>query len=90
MLRPKRTRSCYGSGRCRGPCPSGGGCTPDTDTADLAFGVTLDQIDTLDRLTETITAHGDVVAATDMAEFADGTLFVVGHAIFDAAGKCVR
>ncbi len=60
---------------------------PDTDNADLAFGVTLDQIDTLNRLIETITAHGDVVAAADMAEFADGTLSVVGHAIFDAAGE---
>ncbi|MBD9369239.1 hypothetical protein [Xanthomonas sp. XNM01] len=60
---------------------------PDTDTAHLTFGVTLDQIDTLNRLIETITAHGDVVAATDMAEFADGTLSVVGHAIFDAAGE---
>ena len=58
---------------------------PDTDTTHLAFGVTLDQIDTLNRLIETITAHGDVVAATDLAEFADGTLSVVGHAIFDAA-----
>lgn len=53
-------------------------------TGDLVFGVTLDQIDTLNRLVHAITAHGDVVAASDMAEYADGTLSQMGHVVFDA------
>lgn len=53
-------------------------------TGDLVFGITLDQIDTLNRLVHAITAHGDVVAASDMAEYADGTLSQMGHVVFDA------
>lgn len=49
----------------------------------FVFGVTMDQIDTLDRLVRMITAHGDVVSADDMADFAEGTLVMVGHAIFN-------
>jgi len=49
------------------------------------FGVTLDQIDTLHRLISMISAHGDVVIASDEAEFADGTLSVLGDAIFNDA-----
>jgi hypothetical protein len=49
----------------------------------FVFGMTMDQFDTLDRLIQLVTAHGDVVSATDMADFAEGTLTMVGHAIFD-------
>ncbi|GHH59395.1 XAC0095 family protein [[Pseudomonas] boreopolis] len=56
----------------------------EADAADFAFGLTADQFDALDRLIQTISAHGDVVAASDTAEFADGTLPLIGHAIFDA------
>ncbi len=56
----------------------------DTEAGDFLFGVTLDQIDTLSRLVHAITAHGDVVAASDMAEYADGTLAQMGHTVFDA------
>jgi hypothetical protein len=55
----------------------------DTNTDRFTFGVTLDQIDTLDRLIQTISAHGDVVAASDTAELADHTLSLLGHAIHD-------
>jgi hypothetical protein len=48
-------------------------------------GVTLDQIDALNRLIQMILAHGDVVSASDMADFADYTLPMMGHAIFDGA-----
>ncbi len=56
----------------------------EAETGDFVFGVTLDQIDTLNRLVHAITAHGDVVAASDMAEYADGTLSQMGHMVFDA------
>jgi hypothetical protein len=62
--------------------------TPDvSDTADqrFAFGITLDQIDALDRLIQTICAHGDVVAAGYNAELAHHTLPLMGQAIYDAA-----
>jgi len=53
------------------------------------FGMTMEQIDTLHRLIDMIVAHGDVVIASDAAEFADGTLSVLGDAIFNDA-RAVR
>ncbi len=50
-----------------------------------AFGVTLAQIDTLDGLVRTLAAHGDVLAGSDAAGFADGTLPSIGRVVFDAA-----
>lgn len=49
------------------------------------FGVTLDQMDELDRLLAMITAHGDVVFSAHDADLAIGTLPLVGHAVFDDA-----
>jgi hypothetical protein len=49
------------------------------------FGVTLEQVDTLSRLIDMIAAHGDVVIASDDAEFADHTLSALGDAIFNDA-----
>lgn len=49
------------------------------------FGVTLDQMDELDRLLDMIRAHGDVVFSAHDADLAIGTLPLVGHAIFDDA-----
>jgi hypothetical protein len=49
------------------------------------FGVTLDQIDTLNRLIDMMVAHGDVVTASHEAEFADHTLSVLGDALFNDA-----
>lgn len=57
----------------------------DIRTERFVAGVTLDQIDALDRLIQMISAHGDVVSASDMADFADYTLTMMGHAIFDGA-----
>ncbi|QOW24030.1 hypothetical protein [Lysobacter sp. H23M47] len=51
----------------------------------LVFGVTLEQMDELDRLLAMITAHGDVVFSAHDADLAIGTLPLVGHAIFDDA-----
>lgn len=45
------------------------------------FGVTLEQIDTLHQLIAMISAHGDMVAASDDAGLADHTLPVLGNAI---------
>jgi hypothetical protein len=53
------------------------------------FGMTMEQIDTLHRLIDMIVAHGDVVIASDAAEFADGTLSMLGDAIFNDA-RAVR
>lgn len=53
------------------------------------FGVTLGQIDTLNLLIDMISAHGDVVTASDDAELADHTLSLLGHAIYHDA-KAVR
>jgi hypothetical protein len=51
------------------------------------FGVTVDQIDAINLLIDMLRAHGDVVAASDAAEFADHTLSTVGNAIFSGAKK---
>jgi hypothetical protein len=55
----------------------------DAATERFAFGVTLDQIDALNRLIQTISAQGDVVACSRAAELADTTLPRVGQAIYD-------
>ena len=49
------------------------------------FGVTLEQVDMLNRLIGMISAHGDVVITSDDAEFADHTLSLLGDAIFGDA-----
>ena len=53
------------------------------------FGMTLDQVDTLNQLIDMIAAHGDVVTASNDAELADHTLSLLGHAIFSDA-RAVR
>jgi hypothetical protein len=50
-------------------------------------GVTLDQIDELARLGDILRAHGDVVVATDQADFADVTLSIMGDAIIEHAER---
>ena len=50
-------------------------------------GVTLDQIDELARLGDDLRAHGDVVVATDQADFADVTLSIMGDAILEHAER---
>lgn len=50
-------------------------------------GVTLDQIDELARLGDILRAHGDVVTATDQADFADVTLSIMGDAILRDAER---
>ncbi len=51
----------------------------------FTFGITLDQVDALDRLIQTISAHGDVMAAGHAAELAGQTLPLIGQAICDGA-----
>ena len=50
-------------------------------------GVTLEQIDELARLGDILRAHGDVVVATDQADFADVTLSIMGDAILRDADR---
>jgi hypothetical protein len=62
--------------------------TPEaSDTAGwpLVFGLTVAQVDELDRLVQAISAHGDVLAMSDPDDLADGTVPTLGQAIHDAA-----
>lgn len=54
-------------------------------TMPYAFGVTLEQADTLDRLVQSIAAHGDVIAASHAAVLHPATLPALGAAAHDAA-----
>ena len=60
-----------------------------TDEADEHYmsGITLDQIDAIHELLDSLRAHGDVVTCSGETEFADGTLPVIGDAIYRDAGK---
>jgi hypothetical protein len=58
---------------------------PDATGERFVFGLTVDQVDALHRLLQTISAHGDVLALGDTAELADGTVPTLGQAIHDAA-----
>lgn len=51
----------------------------------LMFGVTVDQIDRLDRLIRTISAAGDVIAVGGTAHLAPGSLPALGDTIFSSA-----
>lgn len=59
---------------------------PDGASESFAFGVTLDQVDNLDRLIQTISAHGHLMATGQVAELADHTQPLLGRqAIQDGA-----
>jgi len=51
----------------------------------LVFGVTIDQIDELDRLLRTITAHGDMVTVGCEEPLHRQTVSSLGEGIFNAA-----
>lgn len=61
------------------------GCGATPAVGEFVFGVTPGQFDALDRLIHTISAQGDAVAASHMADLARPTLPVLGQAIFDGA-----
>lgn len=63
---------------------------PGMEANGLVFGLTPGQIDTLDRLIQAISAHGDVVAASGKAELAGRTLPLLGQAICEAAAAVRR
>mgnify|MGYP001059182232 CR=1 FL=1 len=60
-----------------------------TDELDEHYmsGITLDQLDAIHELLDSLRAHGDVVKCSGEAEFADGTLPAIGDAIYRDAGK---
>jgi len=80
--------------RCEGEAVPGADVEPEAAEEEMPddaggrylFGVTLEQVDTLNRLIGMISAHGDVVIASDDAEFAHHTLPLIGDAIFGDAG----
>lgn len=49
------------------------------------FGVTIDQADALDRLVQTLMAHGDVLASGHEDDLADATVPTLGLAISEGA-----
>jgi hypothetical protein len=51
----------------------------------LAFGISLDQVDALDRFVRTIAAHGDVISTGVAAHLDERSLPALGEAIYDAA-----
>ncbi len=51
----------------------------------VVLGVTMDQFDKLSLLVQGIKAYGDAVSAEGRADFAEGTLTMLGHTIFDRA-----
>ncbi|WP_202840926.1 XAC0095 family protein [Luteimonas saliphila] len=56
------------------------------DTKDpLVFGMTLDQLDTLNRLHGRLYAFGDLVFGAERIDLADGTLTALGDVIFEEA-----
>ncbi|WP_440976980.1 XAC0095 family protein [Pseudoxanthomonas winnipegensis] len=77
------------------PLPSASASTPRPKPYDfnasprMLFGVTLDQVDALNLLLDTIRAYADAVSAEDMADFAEGTLSRLGYSIFDRAGEAL-
>lgn len=66
-----------------------GAAEPATDEPDEHYmsGITLDQLDAIHQLLDSLRAHGDVVTCSGEAEFADGTLPAIGDAIYRDAGK---
>src|SRR5690242_835643 len=62
---------------------------PATDEPDEHYmsGITLDQLDAIHELLDSLRAHGDVVNCSGEADFADGTLPVIGDAIYRDAGR---
>lgn len=67
--------------------PESGWSTTNEAGKPYVSGVTLDQIDELSRLGDILRAHGDVVVATDQADFADVTLSIMGDAILRDAER---
>lgn len=51
----------------------------------LVFGMTMDQLDTLNRRHDRLHAYGDLVFGVERIDLADGTLTMLGDAIFEEA-----
>ncbi|WP_407351373.1 XAC0095 family protein [Luteimonas sp. R10] len=51
----------------------------------LVFGMTMDQLDTLNRLHDRLHAFGDLVFGLERIDLADGTLTMLGDVIFEEA-----
>ncbi|MDH5824289.1 hypothetical protein QFW77_15025 [Luteimonas sp. RD2P54] len=59
--------------------------TAEEADAPLVFGMTMDQLDTLNRLHDRLHAYGDLVFGIERIDLADGTLTMLGDAIFEEA-----
>ncbi|MCD9029089.1 hypothetical protein LDO26_12845 [Luteimonas sp. BDR2-5] len=52
---------------------------------DYDFGMTMDQLDEINRLLDLLSAQGDLMMASGEGDVAKGTIIVTGSAIFDGA-----
>ncbi|MCD9007444.1 hypothetical protein LDO31_14585 [Luteimonas sp. XNQY3] len=69
------------------------GGSEETVDDDYEFGMTMDQLDEMNRLLDQLTAQGDLLMAGAGGDFAKGTLIVTGASIFndaDAAHTIIR
>ncbi|NZA25916.1 hypothetical protein H0E84_05925 [Luteimonas sp. SJ-92] len=65
---------------------AGAAATAEEAEAPFVFGMTMDQLDTLNRLHDRLHAYGDLVFGVERIDLADGTLTMLGDAIFEEAG----
>ncbi|WP_394002446.1 XAC0095 family protein [Luteimonas sp. WGS1318] len=73
-----------GDAGCEHDDPAGPSAQADQD---FAFGMTLDQLDESDRLLDLLRAQGDLLMAAGSTDVADGTITVIGAAIFEGADE---
>jgi hypothetical protein len=66
---------------------AGASYSTQADVQGFLHGVTLDQIDKLNLLVSAIKAYGDAVFADATADFAEGTVSMLGYTIFDRANE---
>ncbi|NZA26542.1 hypothetical protein H0E84_09100 [Luteimonas sp. SJ-92] len=64
---------------------AGAVATAEAAEGPLVFGMTMDQLDTLNRLHDRLHAYGDLVFGVERIDLADGTLTMLGDAIFEEA-----
>ncbi|MGN6227738.1 MAG: XAC0095 family protein [Dyella sp.] len=82
---PERAREPHAAAEATGP--DAAEPTMDEEPARYMSGITLDQIDAIHALIDSLRAHGDVVNCSNQAAFADATLAMMGDAICRDAGS---
>ncbi|MCD9008077.1 hypothetical protein LDO31_17920 [Luteimonas sp. XNQY3] len=65
---------------------AGDGANATDAEAPLVFGMTLDQLDAINRMHDRLRAYGDLVFGVERIDLANGTLSTLGDVIFEQAG----